>query len=208
MKFQRRPGPKLRTLTGCFMCRQRRKKCDERKPLCSGCARQDFKCVWPAPEKVVGDNISAGDNSPQSAAQMESESIAHSPFSDDSTKFTHASSASYGLPGITTSMDHYLSLYLREGFLPTVLRANAHPGFHDWRHLITVGTETTITMCAFLATAAMHASWTNPKLKVVAMRYYNSVVKGLGTAIADGAVEGSEDWVLHATNFLCLFEVC
>jgi hypothetical protein len=138
---------------------------------------------------------------------MELENISHSPFSDGSTNFTLASSASYGLPGITTKLDHYLSLYLREGLLPKILRPNAHPGFQDWRHLITVGTESTTTMYSLLATAAIHASWTNPKLKVAAARYYNSVIKGLRTAIADGGVTGSEDWVLQATNFLLLFEV-
>jgi hypothetical protein len=92
-------------------------------------------------------------------------------------------------------------------FLARSSEGNAHPGFHDWHHLISVGAETNTTMCAFLATAAMHASWTNPKLKLAAMRYYNSTIKGLGKAIANGEVDGCEDWVLHATNFLCLFEV-
>lgn len=191
------------------MCRRRRKKCDERKPQCSGCARQDFKCVWPAPENAAENGAYLRGGATQSVDHDESRDVSRDgpPFSDDSTKIGLVRSASYGLPGITTSMDHYLSLYLRERFLPGVLRANAHPAFHDWRHLITVGTESTITMGAFLATAAMHASWTNPRLKLVATRYYNSAIKSLRRAIADREVEGTEDWVLHATNFLCLFEV-
>jgi hypothetical protein len=112
------------------------------------------------------------------------------PVSDDSTKFGLASCATYGLPGITTSIDHYLSLYLRERFLPGVFRANAHPTFHDWRDLITAGTESTTAMGPLLATAAIHTSWTNRSLKLVATRYYNSVVKALRRAIANGEPGG------------------
>ncbi|GMG22281.1 unnamed protein product [Ambrosiozyma monospora] len=39
--------PKKRTKTGCFSCRKRKKKCDERSPVCSGCARNFLQCVWP-----------------------------------------------------------------------------------------------------------------------------------------------------------------
>jgi hypothetical protein len=189
------------------MCRKRRKKCDEQKPQCAGCARQDFKCVWPAPDSLSEKSSREEEPITSTVAQVRLKDMYSSPFSDDSTKIGRVRSAAYGLPGITTSMDHHLSLYLRERFLPGVLRANAHPAFHDWRHLLTVGTEASTTMGAFLATAAMHASWTNPKLKRVATRYYNSVITGLRKAIAGGEAEGGEDWILHATNFLCLFEV-
>lgn len=207
MNSARRSTPRFRTTTGCFMCRQRRKKCNEQKPRCAGCMRQDFKCVWPAPESIAEKSSHEGEVLPSIVSQVGLEDMFSSPFADDSTKIGRARSAAYGLPGITTSMDHHLSLYLRERFLPVVLRANAHPAFHDWRHLITLGTENTTAMGAFLATAAMHASWTNPKLRLVATRHYNSVITGLRKAIADGESNGGEDWILHTTNFLCLFEV-
>jgi hypothetical protein len=144
--------------------------------------------VWPSPEILTDKK-----NTVQGIEQKKSQIVRSSPFSDDSTKITLASSVSYDLPGITTSMDHYLSLYLRERFLLRVLRANAHPGFRDWHHLIRVGTEATTTMSAFLATAAMHALWTNPRFKLAAVRYYNSAIKGLRKVIADGIVEGIEN---------------
>lgn len=37
-----------KSVDGCLACKRRRKKCDERKPVCAGCARQGLKCVWPA----------------------------------------------------------------------------------------------------------------------------------------------------------------
>lgn len=36
-----------RTRTGCASCKLRRKKCDERKPICRGCERNSLKCTWP-----------------------------------------------------------------------------------------------------------------------------------------------------------------
>ncbi|KAL3456523.1 fungal-specific transcription factor domain-containing protein [Aspergillus heterothallicus] len=35
-----------RTKTGCQPCRRRKKKCDELRPTCSGCARNNLACQW------------------------------------------------------------------------------------------------------------------------------------------------------------------
>ncbi|PVH74267.1 hypothetical protein DL98DRAFT_537621 [Cadophora sp. DSE1049] len=211
---------KLRTSTGCFMCRRRRKKCDEVKMRCGACMKHNFSCIWPAPIGIrssdcTGEQVSLvdfGDHDPMEASRAldftSTRRWTHAPsFSDDSTKIGVLRSILYGLPGITTSADHYLSTHLRERFLPGVLRGNAHQAFHDWQHLIAVGVETNVAMKAYLATAAMHVSWTEPKFRNVALRYYNAVISELRGEIELGHVHGNEDWVMHTTNFLCLFEI-
>ncbi|ODA77347.1 hypothetical protein RJ55_06975 [Drechmeria coniospora] len=40
--------PIIRSRTGCFTCRRRKKKCSEEKPICSGCRRNKLDCRWPA----------------------------------------------------------------------------------------------------------------------------------------------------------------
>lgn len=40
---------RFRSLTGCLTCRRRKKKCDERKPICVGCTRNSVQCAWPPP---------------------------------------------------------------------------------------------------------------------------------------------------------------
>lgn len=40
--------PIIRSRSGCFNCRRRKKKCNEEKPLCSGCRRNKLDCRWPA----------------------------------------------------------------------------------------------------------------------------------------------------------------
>lgn len=37
-----------RSTQGCLICRRRKKKCDEVKPVCKACLRNNFDCVWPA----------------------------------------------------------------------------------------------------------------------------------------------------------------
>ncbi|KAL2829072.1 fungal-specific transcription factor domain-containing protein [Aspergillus pseudoustus] len=44
-----------RTKTGCQPCKQRKKKCDEVHPTCSGCARNDIVCQWPSPMTASSD---------------------------------------------------------------------------------------------------------------------------------------------------------
>ncbi|KAG8413366.1 hypothetical protein J3458_012935 [Metarhizium acridum] len=43
-----RAVPIIRSRTGCFTCRRRKKKCNEEKPVCSGCKRNKLECNWPA----------------------------------------------------------------------------------------------------------------------------------------------------------------
>ncbi|KAJ5640063.1 uncharacterized protein N7484_007925 [Penicillium longicatenatum] len=37
----------VRVRTGCWSCRRRKKKCDEIRPICGGCMRNDLGCQWP-----------------------------------------------------------------------------------------------------------------------------------------------------------------
>ncbi|KAE8380394.1 fungal-specific transcription factor domain-containing protein [Aspergillus bertholletiae] len=36
----------VRSRTGCLTCRRRKKKCDERQPICTGCDRNHLSCEW------------------------------------------------------------------------------------------------------------------------------------------------------------------
>lgn len=44
-QFQLRPR-RARCKTGCICCRLRKKKCDERKPVCTGCSKLGLTCSW------------------------------------------------------------------------------------------------------------------------------------------------------------------
>ncbi|BFZ65256.1 hypothetical protein YB2330_006419 [Saitoella coloradoensis] len=48
-KMKRRKPFLKRTRTGCFQCRQRRKKCDQAKPSCTSCGERGWTCEYPVP---------------------------------------------------------------------------------------------------------------------------------------------------------------
>jgi hypothetical protein len=215
MDSKRRPAPKLRTKTGCFMCRKRRKKCGEQKPICHDCKKHGFKCVWPIPPSTNARLITAKSiveseelrDSARAVKPPSPGSDSDAPFSDDSTKLGVTRSAVYGLPNIHTSIEHHLSLHLLKRYMPALFRSHQHPGFGDYTSLVVAGAKNPTMMETFLAVAANHASWTNAKLKPVAIRYYNSVLSRLRETLNSGQVEGDEDWLMITTNFLLLFEV-
>ncbi|KAL6913514.1 hypothetical protein FSHL1_011189 [Fusarium sambucinum] len=43
-----------RTRSGCFMCRSRRVKCDENRPICERCKKGNRECVYPDPPSSKG----------------------------------------------------------------------------------------------------------------------------------------------------------
>ncbi|UZP40857.1 hypothetical protein NXS19_008673 [Fusarium pseudograminearum] len=49
-----------RTRSGCFMCRSRRVKCDENRPICERCKKGNRECVYPDPPSSKGSSVSSG----------------------------------------------------------------------------------------------------------------------------------------------------
>ncbi|KAJ9424062.1 hypothetical protein QL093DRAFT_2563323 [Fusarium oxysporum] len=49
-----------RTRSGCFMCRSRRVKCDETRPICERCKKGNRECVYPDPPSSKGSSASSG----------------------------------------------------------------------------------------------------------------------------------------------------
>lgn len=49
-----------RVKTGCICCRIRRKKCDERRPICSGCHRNKLICSWTSTQSAHGRSSDSG----------------------------------------------------------------------------------------------------------------------------------------------------
>ncbi|KAH7178986.1 fungal-specific transcription factor domain-containing protein [Fusarium flagelliforme] len=41
-----------RSKNGCLTCRSKRKKCDEVRPICTGCTRSNLECTWPTLDKI------------------------------------------------------------------------------------------------------------------------------------------------------------
>lgn len=58
---------RLRSNNGCIQCRNRRKKCDETKPVCQACTRLRLPCYWKAPNNPVRTPLDS-DMAPETSA--------------------------------------------------------------------------------------------------------------------------------------------
>lgn len=54
------PAKKItRSRTGCWTCRERRKKCDEKRPSCTPCIRKSLKCSGYGPRLKWGNGVAS-----------------------------------------------------------------------------------------------------------------------------------------------------
>lgn len=60
-----------KTKTGCGICRQRRKKCDEQHPQCGSCKRLKLNCFWPVISQSPLEDASRRSSSASSNASLE-----------------------------------------------------------------------------------------------------------------------------------------
>lgn len=71
--------PIIRSRTGCFTCRRRKKKCNEEKPICSGCKRNKLDCRWPtessSTSQIRTDKISVSRSPSDAARRLERHSM-------------------------------------------------------------------------------------------------------------------------------------
>lgn len=73
-----------RAKTGCLTCRERRKKCDELKPSCTGCTRNFIHCRWPVAQDAQRVSTRSRPQSTSSSSSVrwkESESVSVLPIS-------------------------------------------------------------------------------------------------------------------------------
>ncbi|ATY65917.1 C6 transcription factor [Cordyceps militaris] len=75
-----RAMPIIRSRTGCFTCRRRKKKCNEEKPLCSGCRRNHLECTWPTESNTTLQTRTK--NPPSSAAAAKASKPRAASFTD------------------------------------------------------------------------------------------------------------------------------
>ncbi|WXC65226.1 hypothetical protein SNK03_011032 [Fusarium graminearum] len=73
-----------RTRSGCFMCRSRRVKCDENRPVCERCKKGNRECVYPDPPSSKGSSVSSGKSKdPATSAQQTSPTSSKSEDDED-----------------------------------------------------------------------------------------------------------------------------
>lgn len=220
-----RPTKSLRTKKGCTICRDRRKKCDERRPICATCERLGLKCQFPNPATLQDRRERGSVNSRWAPKVIESQAQASvsSPSTDNDLEIISSPSPKseyandvlnpslypsyFGIVSsarifLRTNREVHLSTHYFESFLPDNILPEAYTNFSR----IYIGEEPELRD-SMLACSSIHLANRSQQPPVEALKYYTRAVSALRRRLVVGKVNGSEDWLLVTTILLHCFEV-
>ncbi|KUJ14201.1 uncharacterized protein LY89DRAFT_784191 [Mollisia scopiformis] len=196
--FRRRPPPRLRTKTGCFKCRERRKKCDESRPICSACSRNGFACIWPStkspssqPNHKIPDTRADPSPDPSSPTPSSLECIW-----DD-----------WGVNTLQAPKARTLFDYFRSALQPLMFRSHVHPIYltSDW--FVHGALQHSSLMHALLAVSAVHLSCLYPAYRLTGIEYYSQAVSATREQLEKKLLKGTEDWLIMVLVLAYLVEI-
>lgn len=233
-RHRRRPPPRLRTKTGCLTCkhmslptlcpaiiyipigRQRRKKCDEISPACSGCTRNRLVCTWQTGESCDTSNTSDGVPSPPSQSSDTSlvslneglGSTSISPFYETSSPQLAPSLLSLQTVfGLQSDQESHLLHHFMNHSLPTLIGNHAHPIFWEESLYLLSTMHAGPVRDAIFAISSRHLSNRKPEYGAQAIRYYSESVHLLREQVDGKVVDGFDDLLIMTVVWLYIFEV-
>ncbi|KAM0426558.1 hypothetical protein ACHAPT_008250 [Fusarium lateritium] len=140
--------PKLRTKTGCLTCRQRRKKCDEKSPVCGNCVTVGRECQWPSLQDMIDRRHISHDRSRHRESPVKSPrqqspkqgglapvraespvDLYSPPHPNVSVCFHSEVAISHSV--ISRDLETCLSHHFTDKYYSLLLLPSSHPGFHD-----------------------------------------------------------------------------
>ncbi|KAH7120366.1 fungal-specific transcription factor domain-containing protein [Dactylonectria estremocensis] len=189
-----------RSKSGCFTCRRRHKKCDEVRPECAGCVRNQLICHWPAPSPGTApeqqDAASAGAGSEQDtdADACLVPVIIRQPTALPPLFRNRRNSLLFEHFAHVTSLQMASRVHPENAYLSYNLRIAA--GFDGLQH-------------AILAISASHVLYINSESTDSSLDHYVVALRGLTHAITKWKSSSAMDRILVvATSLaLCQYEV-
>ncbi|KAI1934676.1 hypothetical protein LOZ66_005836 [Ophidiomyces ophidiicola] len=189
----------LRTRTGCLECRRRRKKCDETRPRCTGCARNRLACVWPAQFQpadrrrrhhhhsrcLSGAAVPLSPQTPQTALEP---AVLPAPFD----RAAHARLLHYGAATV----------------LPAVVRPGARARYRDHAYVLGLAVQCAPLLGALLAVTASRVARGDAAFVPRGVAAYRTALALLRDGLARGCWAGDEDSLLATTVWLGIWENC
>ncbi|KIW10973.1 hypothetical protein PV08_10272 [Exophiala spinifera] len=195
-----RPPPKLRTKTGCHKCRERRKKCDEKKPKCGACTKLQLHCSYRESAWLPGppSNHSRSSATTPDPEDQVVDLILPSP---------QSSTLSFNPSVLMTKRDWMVFQYASTRFIQLLTTPDARDEFRDVSFVFAMGFYKPWVMHAILAPAALHASCAALMPQEDAMVYTESALRGLRKAIEQSELTADKgETFLAASLFLGVFE--
>ena len=180
--------------------RKRRKKCDETRPCCAGCARNALKCEWPLGEK----------NQPVDGRRRRGCRATTSPESELSMlRLPPPIGVTAVMPAPFQLQEHsYLHHYFISAILPHLV---LHTSL-DQTHMLRLALESPTLMGAMISIGGMHlpssVRWSYSSAYYCAVQSYLYTIKLLQRSLADAGKAGCDDGILATVILLSVFEVC
>ncbi|KAL4896554.1 hypothetical protein BDV59DRAFT_108693 [Aspergillus ambiguus] len=203
---------RLRTRSGCGECRGRRKKCDEKRPRCGGCIRNDLTCTWPTERQPLDRRTytkASGLRHRQSVMKRNSNKhyqLLLGPSVDSTERCLSSSLLTMPSP---FQQEEHLRLYrfFADCVLPLhLVRRTSLSRYSDQKHMLGLAFANPPLMGAIIAIAAMKEMEESRGDVRLAVESYLFTIESLRKGIADGKYFGNEDWLLATTILLCVFE--
>ncbi|KIW89463.1 uncharacterized protein Z519_09619 [Cladophialophora bantiana CBS 173.52] len=203
LKRPARPPPRLRTKTGCYTCRARRKKCDEAHPICGACRRLEIQCIY----RELTSPTTASRTPPIPSPRARSSTVAENPVDVSSTVPTLHRSLSQKHSGLRTERDWNVFNYCSTRYIRLLTSPEATAEFRDVSFVFAIGFDAPWVMHSALAPAALHASFASLIPKEDAMLYTQSALQGFQQALQPTTCRSfPRDAFLAASLFLGVFE--
>ncbi|CAO2652299.1 Nn.00g005820.m01.CDS01 [Neocucurbitaria sp. VM-36] len=198
-----------RAKSGCLTCRQRRKKCDERDPICTGCDRNHLLCHWPP-----GSRRESSLNHEEDATENESHEL--------------NADRALEVPDIVTSLPP-LELILQPHVLPSLFklpenrrlfehytattasrlagRASRENPFLNYN--LQIAGDNEMMQHSILAISSSHLSFDDASQETISRAHYAVVLRGIKHAITDWRTKSISDRIrlLTVVMAICWFEV-
>ncbi|KAJ5948080.1 hypothetical protein N7466_001095 [Penicillium verhagenii] len=198
---------KLRTRTGCLQCRNRRKKCDELRPQCAGCRRNQLQCIWPSNEERKDGRI----RQPRSTQSISFDQHVDG-LSGVGTKSTSLAGPTLRppvqMPSPFQLEEHcYLYRYFGSDILPRLVRRNSLARYADQSYKLRLALEFPPLMGALISTSAMQLACVSGKSIHFALKTYTQTINGLRQALDRKIDFVSHDALLATVITLSVFEV-
>ncbi|KAI1070339.1 hypothetical protein LB507_010235 [Fusarium sp. FIESC RH6] len=218
------PGVKLRAKTGCFTCRQRRVKCDEKRPSCRNCARFGRNCAWPGASDMsdrrsrsrdlprageINDENTRCDNPQSALTQHSGPKVAPACILPLTSKFSGIYNMAYPLFQSSTEHElihYFLNFFFQSLTLPT--RDDTYYSQSLWE-LMNMMAQNDIVKHSVLASCASnkHVMTGNDRHRLLGLQYYSRAVKEMNQELAsfrsDNPIQHS--CLLTAVSFFYIF---
>ncbi|KAI1614225.1 hypothetical protein EDD37DRAFT_594913 [Exophiala viscosa] len=210
---------KLRTKTGCQICRNRKKKCDETRPACQRCVALGLSCQWPTAEDLVDRRCTpARRQKSVSLSPVLSKtrlhhvhdrvgSVAGGPaFEIDSRLSLLSESVAHR--ALSRDLEPVIARHFVDKYYDLLLLPNCHPDYYwgwisDIQRLMR---ECKSLQYSVLACAASHLHYIDDssQMQELALTYYSHALRGLSELLAQPGQLESHNGLLMSVILLYL----